>query len=51
MKRPLNKKCHVLDGSRALQELELDPTLGLYFCKDASEALLHLLLWNWKKFT
>lgn len=27
MKETLRKKCHVLDGSRALQELELDPAL------------------------
>lgn len=51
MKGTLSKKRHVLDGGRALQELELDPALGCCFCTCASGALLHSLPWNWNQFT
>lgn len=51
MKETLSKNSHSLDGDKALQEVELDPSPAHGFCKCVSGALLHSLSWHWNQFT
>lgn len=44
MKETLSKNSHSLDGDKALQEVELDPSLAHGFCKCVSGALLHSVM-------